>query len=86
MAVELGDKVKDSVTGFTGVAIGRTQWLYGCDRIIVQPPVGKDGKLGETGQFDEPSLVVIAKKKVTVKKVPGAKTGGFNITPMQNRA
>ncbi len=35
MPIELGDKVRDTVTGFTGIAIGRAKWLYGCDRIVV---------------------------------------------------
>lgn len=44
--INLGDKVKDSVTGFSGIAIGRTTWLHGCDRITVQPEgVDKQGKL-----------------------------------------
>lgn len=61
--IKLGDKVKDSVTGFKGVAIGRTTWLYGCDRITVQPEgVNKEGKLYETQSFDEPQLILIGKK------------------------
>lgn len=79
--VKLGDKVKDRITGFTGVAIGRTEWLYGCDRIVVQPAVGKDGKMGETATFDEPQLEIIASKKVKVPKLK--KTGGFNINIAQ---
>lgn len=79
MTVQLGDKVKDSVTGFTGIAIGRTTWLHGCDRIIVQPEgVNKDGKLFETNSFDEPQVVVIKAAKV---KEGNHKTGGYDMTP-----
>ena len=75
--INLGDKVKDSVTGFTGIAIGRTQWLQGCDRIVVQPQVAKDGKLPDSATFDEPQLIVLVPKKV--KKAPSDKKGGYSI-------
>lgn len=83
--INLGDKVKDSVTGFTGIAIGRTQWLHGCDRIIVQPAVDKTGKMGENAQFDEPQLILVKKAVVKVEQTTAKKTGGFGIMPMQNR-
>lgn len=60
-AVELGDKVKDVVTGFTGVAVARTTWLHGCDRIVLQPEMGKDGKVPENASFDAPQIVVVKK-------------------------
>jgi len=64
MKINLGDKVKDCVTGFKGIAVGRTTWLHGCDRIIVQPEgVNKEGKTYENQSFDEPQLELISKKK-----------------------
>lgn len=60
--IELGDYVQDTVTGFKGVAVARTQWLYGCSRINIQPKIDKDGKLGDTISFDEPSLIILKKK------------------------
>ena len=72
--ITLGDKVKDSVTGFVGIAVGRTTWLHGCDRIIVQPEgLTKDGKTFENCSFDEPQLEVIRPKKV---KEGNHRTGG----------
>lgn len=55
---QLGDRVKDSVSGFTGIVIARTSYINGCVRILVQPPVDKDGKLPATEAFDEPQLYV----------------------------
>lgn len=40
--IKLGDKVRDMASGFTGIAIGRHDYLYGCVRITVQPSVDKD--------------------------------------------
>lgn len=57
--VKLGQEVVDTVSGFTGIAIARTDWLNGCARIIVQPPVDKEGKLPEDKQFDEPQMAIV---------------------------
>lgn len=75
--VNLGDSVEDTVTGFKGIAIGRTTWLHGCDRIIVQPEgLTKEGKTYENQSFDEPQLKVLKKKKVPEGDHV---TGGFDI-------
>lgn len=62
--VNLGDEVKDKVTGFKGIVVAITEWLYGCRRVTVQPPAGKDGKVPEGMSFDEPSVDVIKTAKV----------------------
>jgi hypothetical protein len=72
--IELGSEVKHKYTGVKGIAISRTTYLSGCDRISIQPKVKKDGSLGEAYSFDEPEIEVI--KKVKVKK-PKGKTGGW---------
>lgn len=56
--IELGSKVRDRVSGLEGIVIGRTQWLSGCDRLVVQPPV-KDGKRPDADSFDEHMLDVL---------------------------
>jgi len=56
MAVKLGTKVRDKVTGLEGVVIGKTLWLNGCTRVGVQPPLDKDGKMVEPAWIDEPQL------------------------------
>ena len=72
--INLGDKVKDAITGFKGIAIGRTTWLHGCDRITVQPEgVNKEGEIYESQTFDEPQLVLLTLKK---KKEGNHNTGG----------
>ena len=61
--IKLGDEVKDTISGFVGVAISRHSYLQGCDRIGIQPPVNEDGELPESHTFDEPSLVIVARQK-----------------------
>lgn len=57
--IYLGDKVRDKVSGFEGIAVTRHTYLNGCNRISVQPAIDKDGKLPEYEAFDEPQLEVI---------------------------
>lgn len=33
--VELGDFVKDPISGFKGIAVSRHHYLHGCDRISI---------------------------------------------------
>ena len=42
--INFGDKVKDRVTGLTGIVVARTEWLNGCIRVTVQPQELKDGQ------------------------------------------
>ncbi len=67
--IKLGQNVRDRVTGFAGIATGRSEFITGCTRIGVTPKVGKDGKLIEAEWFDEPMLEVIGKARVTPKLV-----------------
>ncbi len=76
MSITLGDEVIDQVSGFTGIAVARHSFLYGCDRISVQPEKDKDGKLPDQCTFDEPALkvkkkTVVKPKKEQIKKNPG---------------
>ena len=60
--IDLGDRVKDRVTGYTGIAHCMTKWLNGCIRFAVQPEkLDKDGKVQEDRYFDEGQLVLVEK-------------------------
>jgi hypothetical protein len=62
----LGDRVKDEITGFTGIAIGVTDWIATCRRWVVQPEqVDKDGKVIEAHSFDEPHVIVLKRGVVS---------------------
>ena len=72
MEIELGQKVKDKITGIEGIATARTEFLNGC----VQYEVTRRVKKGETLtaesiqgiNVDEEQLEVIEKKKKPIKK------------------
>lgn len=59
--VEHGDEVRDKVTGFTGIAMGKTDWMFGCTRWVVQPQVDKEKKIVDAQSFDEPALEIVRK-------------------------
>lgn len=73
MSIKLGQKAKCKVTGFVGVAICRASYIHGVDRIDLQPPIDKDGKLLESEMFDEMQLTVVDEKCLAAPK-PEAQT------------
>ena len=72
MAIKLGAKVRDTISDFAGVVMCRVKWITGCDRIGVQGPIDKDGKIPALEHFDEPLLEVVSHPKKAQKvKDPG---------------
>ena len=79
--IKLGSKVRDMLTGFEGTATGRTAWLYGCARIMIEPSEMKDGKPVEGVWLDEQRVEVIEEKGPLVSKNSSATTGGPQVNP-----
>lgn len=50
--IPLGSKVKDRLTGFSGVLTGRSEFLYAGDTVLVQSEEILDGKPGPSVWFD----------------------------------
>lgn len=57
--MELGDLVKDNISGQTGICIALTSWLYGCERATVQPRESKEGKPAESFCVDVAQCEVV---------------------------
>lgn len=83
-AVELGDKVRDKVGGFTGIVVCIGKYLTGCDRVTVQGEVGKDGKLGEAYSFDTFAVEIVKKGAVKIES-PGVNYNGGPPFRVMNR-
>lgn len=66
--IKLGDKVKCMHTGFTGIAVAKTEFINGCIQWNVLPKGDKTNKMPEDMAIDEQSLKVIKIKKKKVKK------------------
>ena len=58
--IKLGQKVKDTVTGFVGIATSKIEYLNGCVQYCVKPKVGKDGKYNSGEWFDDAQLEVVS--------------------------
>jgi len=53
-----GRKVKDRITGFSGVVTGVVFYISGCHQALVAPGVDKDGKVQDSHWFDVQRLEV----------------------------
>lgn len=73
--VVLGKRYKDCISGFTGIAVAKTEWLYGCIRITLAGTV-TDGEPKDF-TFDEPQLVTVEDDKLAVP----VQRGGGRPTP-----
>ena len=63
MTLEMGDKVRDTITGFKGRIVARCQYINGCDQCLVKPGVGKDGKMPVGEWIDDQQLEPQATRK-----------------------
>jgi len=77
MTLKMGNIVRDTITGFQGIMIGRTDWLYGCSRIGIEPTdLDKDGKPRDPAWFDEQRIVTVEDRSPPVSPESRATTGG----------
>ena len=77
--IVLGNKIEDMVSGLTGIAIARVEYLNGCVQFALRPKIKKgENKFPEATYFDESQLKIVSVGLVVKKK----KTGGpSNHTP-----
>ena len=78
--IHLGDVVKDTISGFVGVAVAITDWLNGCRRVTISPKAMKDGKPVENHTFDVEQLVMVK----PFAPPPKATHGGPRIEPIRH--
>lgn len=76
--INLGDKCRDQVTGFEGVATARFEYMNGCVRYMLE--AGKNsGK--EDNDIDSVEELVFDQQRLTVVQ-PDAIAGGHDEVPM----
>lgn len=79
--VRLGDLARDKVTGFEGIVIGITEYLYNCRRPILQPRgLDSNGKTIDSQAFDEDQLDIVTPGVISSKRTP-VEHGGPLATP-----
>lgn len=75
--MKLGDKVKDRITGFVGIATARCVYLNGCVQIQITPPA-KNNETQKVTWIDEDQIEVLQTNKVKESTPSG---GGFRNHP-----
>jgi len=64
--IHLGDKIKDEVSGITGIVVGITTFIHGCERITLAPQPKKGSvELPETFTIDLPQAVLVKRGVVS---------------------
>lgn len=53
MTIELGQTVRDVITGHSGIVTGRCSYITGCNQVLVQPRLKADGDFVEPRWLDE---------------------------------
>lgn len=79
--VVLGERYRDVVSNFEGVATATFFYLHGCERVTLEQWDDKNGQLLEL-TFDAPRLVHVE----TQKEVTTTRTGGVKPTPPRRGA
>lgn len=75
-----GDKVRDNITGFTGIITARLDYMFGCVRYQVSPnKLTSDGGMIDFHYFDEPQLELI--ELFVIPDVERKQTGGERENP-----
>lgn len=90
--IGLGDRVKDPLSGFSGIIESITTWLHGCIRVGVRPEkLDKDGKPRECQHFDQSQLVLVKRRVhnpmvLAVTDAPAPETRRSNGGPSRETA
>lgn len=79
--VKLGERYRDTVSGFEGTATGAFFYLHGCERVTLEQWVETAGELREL-VFDAPRL----EHAETGRPVTTTRTGGFKPAPPRRGA
>ena len=79
--IKLGDKVRDRISGFEGIATSRTEYLNGCFQIEITPKLKKSEKITSDSlagvAFDQQQIEKVGNGLNTPKKkVEKADNGG----------
>lgn len=83
-----GKLCRDKITNFTGVCIGKIEWMFGCDQYCLAPRVKNEEptKMNDSQWFDDGRVEVI-EEVVKVEEVRAEKNGGVhdrNCYPSKN--
>ncbi len=81
--IQLGDLIRDSITGFEGIADARMEFLNKCVRWQIQPQALHEGVPVKPQVFDEDQLIIV---KAAAFVTPKALQTGGNQTMAGGRS
>lgn len=55
----LGQRIKDKVSGLTGICTARLEYINGCIQYGIAGSVQLDGKISDTNYIDQQNLVLV---------------------------
>ena len=61
--IKMGQRVTEKVSGYAGIVVAKTEWIYGCVRFAVQAEGLHEGNPREAQWFDEGELASEPKSK-----------------------
>ena len=71
---KLGDKVRDVVSGFEGIATAKVEFLNGCIQYCLKPPIDKKKPhLLPDGEYFDSAQLELVKEEIKIEK---RNTGG----------
>lgn len=63
----LGEKVKDQISGFTGIVTGKAEYITGCVQYLIQPQ-SEENDYKEAQWIDEHRLIIIKGQGIKLVK------------------
>lgn len=69
--INMGDGVRDTISGFRGVVLARTEHATGCNQVFVLPESESTSKVPEGAWFDVERIEVMEPQVLQVRSRPG---------------
>ena len=82
--IKLGQKVRDKITGFEGIATVRTEFLNGCIQYCIKPTQLEKGKMLEGEYVDEEQIEIVIEEKTNIDVISKQTGGSMSDTPRSN--
>lgn len=77
--IQLGQTVRDRITGFQGVVTGIVNYISGCHQALVTPRVKDDGSASDANWYDLQRLELVGNVPMVV--LDNGPTPGFDRAP-----
>lgn len=77
--LNFGDRVRDRLSGFTGIVTGKHTFISGCAKVTIAPDELRDGKMQESQWVDVQFVEIVKARAFEVDN--GRTPGGSDAPP-----